>query len=340
VRICFVTAEYPPATGGTGQSVSRIARGLATHTGHEVHVLWVDVWKEHDRQLRESPDGANCSVWAGQGSPAVHYVEPVASELDAPKLAFYRHLSRLATTIRFEVFVGLGLSWAGFPGGVLGKELGIPSVLSMHGSDRDLSRAARAHRAFPTHARWTLENAARVVSVSGKELELASALQDLDGRGAVIPNGVAPADFDQGVTARVSELDSSRIVVSTAAGFSRTKGLHVLLQAAEKMKENSFSVLVIGAPQVEAQDYFRRLCRRHANSASIVHIGLEPHRRILSFLRLADIFAPPSLSEGAPNVLLEAMLAGKAIVASDVGAEGDTIEDDVSGLIVPPGSVA
>ena len=64
-----------------------------------------------------------------------------------------------------------------------------------------------------------------------------------------------------------------------------------------------------------------------------------PHRRMLSYLRLADIVVLPSLSEGAPNVLLEAMLAGRAIIASDVGAVSETIEHEVSGIVVEPGSV-
>ena len=51
----------------------------------------------------------------------------------------------------------------------------------------------------------------------------------------------------------------------------------------------------------------------------------------------ADIFAHPSLSEGLPLALLEAMFAGRAIVASDVGEVPTVLAHGEAGLLVPPG---
>ena len=51
-----------------------------------------------------------------------------------------------------------------------------------------------------------------------------------------------------------------------------------------------------------------------------------------------DIFAIPSLTDGCPNALLEAMSAGCAIVGSNADAIGEIIEDGVSGLLVNPGN--
>ena len=56
-------------------------------------------------------------------------------------------------------------------------------------------------------------------------------------------------------------------------------------------------------------------------------------------LRLSDIYALTSDSEAFPNVVLEAMATGVAVVATDVGSVGEVVEDDVNGLLVHPGDV-
>jgi glycosyltransferase involved in cell wall biosynthesis len=54
---------------------------------------------------------------------------------------------------------------------------------------------------------------------------------------------------------------------------------------------------------------------------------------------LTDIFVMPSLREGLPMALLEAMVAGKAIVASATGGIPEAIVDGREGILVPPGDV-
>jgi L-malate glycosyltransferase len=61
-------------------------------------------------------------------------------------------------------------------------------------------------------------------------------------------------------------------------------------------------------------------------------------RQALAFLPHMDIFTVPSLHDGCPNTLLEAMLAGRAIIGTNVDAIGEILEDGQDSLVVNPGS--
>ena len=63
-------------------------------------------------------------------------------------------------------------------------------------------------------------------------------------------------------------------------------------------------------------------------------VGKVPHDEVQTFMKQADIFVLPSLSEGFPNVILEAMACGLPIVASRVGGIPDIITNNHSGYMV------
>src|SRR5207245_11689910 len=73
-------------------------------------------------------------------------------------------------------------------------------------------------------------------------------------------------------------------------------------------------------------------------------LGMAAHLRFLGhredvhdLLSIYDIFVLPSLSEGMPLALLEAMAAGLPAVATQVGGVTEVLEDRKTGLLVPPG---
>jgi len=61
---------------------------------------------------------------------------------------------------------------------------------------------------------------------------------------------------------------------------------------------------------------------------------------VADYLNAADIFVFPSLSEGMPNALLEAMACGLPVIASKIGGVVDVVEDGKSGILFEPGDVS
>jgi glycosyltransferase involved in cell wall biosynthesis len=95
--------------------------------------------------------------------------------------------------------------------------------------------------------------------------------------------------------------------------------------------EATFVIAGEGPQRLELESRAREL----ALSERVLFLG---HREdVPALLASCDFFVLPSLFEGLPLALLEAMSAGKPIVASAVGGVGEAIIDGKTGLLVPPG---
>ncbi|MEO1132764.1 MAG: glycosyltransferase family 4 protein, partial [Cyanobacteria bacterium J06639_1] len=72
----------------------------------------------------------------------------------------------------------------------------------------------------------------------------------------------------------------------------------------------------------------------------VVVTGMVSRLEALAYLPLTDIFAIPSLHDGCPNAMLEAMLASRAIVGSSADAIGEILVDGENGWVVAPASTS
>lgn len=132
---------------------------------------------------------------------------------------------------------------------------------------------------------------------------------------------------------RISE---TQAVIGTVGSLFAVKGHTYLLKAASIVtKTYPESVFLIAG----GGDLLGQL-RVEANQLGIGNnvIFLGPREDIPALLQDMDIFILPSLSEGLPLSVLEAMACAKPVVATDVGGIPEVIVDGQSGLLVPPGN--
>ena len=149
-----------------------------------------------------------------------------------------------------------------------------------------------------------------------------------------IPNGI-----DERLIQMESKIRIDKAVVNIFAvgNLTQNKNVAAIIEAAARLEREGFAVclcIVGDGPQRKALEYLS-----HSEGAQhiVKFIGKIRQDGIIGVLREADIFVLASFSEGRPNALVEAMAANVAVVASDIGAVRELVEDEVSGLLFSPG---
>ncbi len=129
-------------------------------------------------------------------------------------------------------------------------------------------------------------------------------------------------------------IDSGTCLIGTVGRLTPVKGIPYLLQAARILLRQGANVKVLVVGDGNIRPDLMTQARDLGVSENVVFLG---HREDTDeLLQAVDIFVLPSLSEGIPMALLEAMGASRAVVASRVGGIPETIEDGFEGFLVEP----
>lgn len=222
-------------------------------------------------------------------------------------------------------------------GALAARVLRIPHVVSLHGS-QTMCRRLRRRIAI----RWAIRNSRATVAVSQSTRDALSRALAIDASGlTVIPNGVPVRTGDPVRVRAELGIAPEDLVVLAVGNLDERKGHMLLLRALQQLDDEGLGVpwrLVIaggrGGPQ---QEPLERFAAEHG-LAGRVHI-LTRRDDIPDLQAAAQVFAMPSLWEGLPMAMLEAMIAGNAVVASRTGGIPEAIVDGEQGLLVAPGDV-
>ena len=327
-KILFVTQSYAPNIGGLATSGTRIANTLA-QLGHEVHVLaFTGDIDAGEVETERSPNGA--AVHRFGRSKQVDFTQQQA-------LIFLEWLHR---EVQFDL-VWSHYAWQnGFMGIWFAEQFEIPSVVAVRGNDLD-------RQLFPpgdlSRLRWMLERATEIVSVSA---DLASKIETLvDRQATVLHNSVDGELFgferDQTVVDQLKAnlgIQAHEMVLAFCGELRAKKGVPALVECFETVATSRpTKLLIIGDIRKQDRSPFERmLAAADLTIEQIVVTGHLPEQAdIAAHLRLGDIFLLPSLWDGLPNSLLEAMAVGLPVIASDAGAIGEVLIHNENGIVVP-----
>ena len=223
-------------------------------------------------------------------------------------------------------------------GAAAARLLNLPHVITMHGGFT-VTKVLRRRIAL----RWAMRQSDHTVMVSrATQHQFAKELGVNEGMFTVVPNGVSLGDGDARRARAEFRIDERDCVLLAVGTLERHKGHQVLLEALARLVSAGLDApwrLIIaggrgGDQQGSLLNYVREM--RLDNRVSIV----TNRDDIPDLLALADVFVMPSLFEGLPMALLEAMLARKAIIASRTAGIPEAIVDGREGLLVTPSDVA
>lgn len=219
---------------------------------------------------------------------------------------------------------------------MLGLHRKYPWIAWNHG----YTRISRLDSMYSRLDRWSLPKAYRVVTVCrpfAQQLEHLGVQRD---RITILHNSVKPfVPPPQEEVQRVRRefgLADDEVVILAVGRVSQEKGHADLIRAAAMLDAMSGVprcrvVLVGDGPERER---LAQLATRLGIEQRIAFAGFQ--RDTKPYYAMATVVAVPSHSEGSPNVVLEAMAAGLPIAANAVGGVPEILEENVTGLMVPP----
>lgn len=324
-RILFITEKYPPAVGGVAVSAARISATLG-RIGHEVHVLALSRTQDAGTVVRENPSAGVVVHRFGE-----------SRNIDFTMQQATNFLEWLHQRVKFDLVWGHYVASAGFLAAWFARLNGVKSVMAIRGNDFD-------RQIFPpgdlARLQWCLGNCSEIVTVSA---DLARKVSAFSGRKSrVLPNVVDTGLFRPGEARNDLKeqygISPDELVLLFSGELRAKKGLKFLMQAfRDTLVRRPARLLVVGEVRGRDLGEFERHLADDTDAAAHVTVtgALSDAQDVAHHLQLADVCLVPSLWDGLPNSLLEAMASGVPVVASDAGAIPELITDGVSGWLVP-----
>ncbi|MDH5448159.1 MAG: glycosyltransferase family 4 protein [Candidatus Bathyarchaeota archaeon] len=341
MKTCFASFEYPPSiTGGAGVYAKFMSRELAK-LGHEVHVI--SPTTEHfftrkvendlivhripiiDRPLLKIP-----SYWLKlrrfykeldtlEGFDLLH--GNVTSDLSLtknlvkiPRVVTIHHLARST----FQMINPSCFEMLQNPEG----EVGIAAWLEKETIDFDKRVITRADKVI-TVSNFVKRCIVNIYRIPESKIE-------------VIYNGICQ-DYEPGendILQMRNKYGSNGSIVLFVGRLEKRKGLPFLLKAFKTVSKSTKSTLVIaGSGRVEP---FRSLATALGIGERVAFTSFVDYETLKKLYHACDVFVLPSLLEGFGLTILEAMAAGKPIVAFNVGGIPEVMRDDVHGRLIDP----
>jgi len=316
MKIAILVSMFPPKwLGGVEIATKNIAKNLAK-TGNDIHVI-TSFDKGMQKQSQED----------GFFIHRIYY----------PKIKFFGViffwlkclflLKKINPDVVHSQTIQMGL-----PCFLAKKLFGIPYIVYCHGSDVYCNWKFKK-----VISKLVLENAEAAVvvtdSMKNKIKEFGFNIKNI----FTIPNGVELSEFENLSKTDVRKklkIDDSENIILFVGTLKTVKGIKYLIEAVKIVKEKGLKIKLLLVGDGEEKEELKKISEKLNLKENIIFVGRIDNKEIPEYMIASDIFVLPSLSEGLPVVILEAMASGIPIIATKVGGVPDIVKDKENGFLV------
>jgi len=337
MKLCFVNNDDWPRT-----MVYGLAKHLTSNGKHEITIVQPSrssrFAKDHSKR---TDDKIETIFFPAFFLRNISYNIPnLLSEI--------KILSKLLSEARYEIIQAYDQSYLATVAPVLiKKRYKVPIVLTTDNlagyswfyGDAFVDVVAKSYTY--SIGKWMLNSYDRLVFLYTKALNEIEKFGVPRNRVCSIPNGVEPERFRLD-----SDIDDLRTELSVAydekvllfiGRLAKVKRVDILIALTKSLIKEGFKVKTILVGDGPDRKLYEKLASSTANN--VIFVGQVPRTEVHKYYPLADVFVLPSLSEGLPQVLLEASAAGKPCVATDVNGTSDIIVHGETGYLVERSNV-
>lgn len=363
MRLLALTHTYPRSDGDTNGPFVRFLMDELARRGHSVDVLaahdpgWEPEQLGADRDGRGRPR-ARVSTWRYAPVESWHrlgYSRTIEADVRlkagllwlAPALIACGILRLWKETRRLKPDL-LQAHWylpGGFMAAVVSRLTGVPLVVTLHGSDVFV-----AEKGFPYSwmTRFAARTAARLTSCSPELRDRICRLGFPRELSHVIPyaadpallEGAPPAADVAALRGRLLGADGEVLLLALGR-LVHKKGFEFLLRALPAVLERRPGLRLCLAGEGDLEGELRALAAELGLADRVVFAGRLLRDQVALHMAACDLFVMPSVRDragnidGLPNVILEAMAAGRPVVATNVAGIPLAVRPGTSGWLVP-----
>lgn len=306
MRIAILSPKFPPKyIGGAEISAYNIAKHLAKR-GHDVHVVT-------RRQREAKEDGFK-----------VHFIDFT----ERPSFLRYRstakRLAMKAVEIKPDIIFSETLYSGAHAGMIAKRRLGVPLVVRPTGEAYFISNILK---------RMTVR---RILSKADLVLPLTEHMDMVikgifsGARTHIVGEGIEIGMYSSSRKARLPKES-----VLFLGRLTELKGVKYLIEAFKEVREKRPDAHLVIAGYGELESELKDQAKRQGTEG-ITFRGKVERKDVPGYMKACEVFVLPSISEGFPLVILEAMSCGAPVIATDVRAMPEIVKDGKNGLLVKP----
>ncbi|QMV40792.1 glycosyltransferase family 4 protein [Cohnella cholangitidis] len=346
MKVLITTIFAYPPRGGVGKYIQELTKGLE-RAGHKVDILarHEDEYRmtRSNRQIslkRKKPGGGRVPFlplnW-GTGNKVQNYLKNLRDEM----VKFFDAVQSIDLS-QYQIIHAQDIASAAVLRAY--KPRRTPLILTVHGCVtaeyyyfgyiRANSPESLVLSSFESEV---VESTDQTIVPSNWLVRIYEKCRIPTGNMKVISNGIDIASFRKQMKNKTSmtKPKNKSVIISTGR-LEKVKGQHCLLDALARLRRDRKDWVCWIVGRGDAGSDLRKKAKRLGLSGYVKFLGRR--NNIPALLNQADIFVIPSLQDNYPYTLVEAQVAGKPIIASDVGGITEMVEHGKNGLLVPPGN--